>query len=126
MEDVKSDGFVLGQERKPTEPDSSSAHCVRFARGEGVDKEELSCSVAVYPAVPVAERHYNDLKFNCGDRVVDTVAIGDEGFVTGPPKEAGLFYTIIFRKNNVVITVWGLTDYNELQSCSRIVEAWIY
>jgi len=126
LNDVQSDGFVIQDEAKPTEPDSISAHIIVFSKGNNA--KALSNSVATYPTVLVAERHYNDLKFNCKDTIVGTVAVGDKGFLKAiesqEPNQRR--YELIFQKNNVVVTIGGLTDSNKTEVYARTVEARIH
>ena len=121
LNDVQSDGFVLQDEARPTEPDSISAYFVKFTR----EDDKLSNSIAIYPSIQTAERHYGDLEFNSKDTIVRTVTVGDKGFISAmeSPEPDPPRYTILFRKNNVVVTIWGLTDIDKTEVYARIVEA---
>jgi len=120
-DDVKPKGFVHDMNSEPTEADTISTHYTQFTRGG----HTLYNSVYIYSTVSAAVDSYSEIKFNNRTNVTDIVTLGDRGYyitLTGMDSYESEIYSIRFQKNNVYVTIGGISDLEELESYARIVE----
>jgi hypothetical protein len=121
-EDVKSNGFVHEINSEPTVADTISTHYTQFIRGN----RTLSNSVSIHTTVSAAVERYSEIKFNNRGNVTDMVTLGHRGYyltLAGMDAYESEIYSIRFQKNNVYVTIGGISDFEELESYARIVES---
>jgi hypothetical protein len=127
-EDVKAAGFSYRRNTEPTIDNTISTYSIMFIRRGyvvGVD-EVLDNTVSVHTTVAATEKRYIETKGNAKGNVSSIVIMGDEGYalkIPGGEQNEPATYVIRFRKNNVYVNLGTISNYKELESFAKIVEA---
>ncbi len=120
LDDVSSNDFIFYNNSEPMVAETISTYYIKFVRGD----QTLDNAVSVHTTVAAAEKRYYEIKFNNRENIQDIIGIGERGYFLsfgGEDSEGSVIYSIRFQKNNVYVTIGGISNYEELESYARIV-----